>query len=473
MLGIGLTLEDVAKRLVRLRNLELLHTKQKRCIEKLVTENRALKQQVAAFTATVAAQSAVIQDLKLQMDEMRAIVFGKKKQKEEKRDDDFPPSPVVSCEPRSKESYHRKLPAEGEITETRDHSISHCSHCGGSFDEREIKTYFEEDIPLPQKKIVMKHVVEQGHCATCSRWSSAALLPSAPVILGRNVQRYICYLNVVCRQPYSEIEDILKQSYDFAISQGEIAKIMEREANRLRSAFEQLKVRIRGEPSIHLDETGWDILTHGDRSFAWTMTGGVSHEAVFALGKTRGKGNAEKLVGDSEAVVVSDDYAVYRNLENDHQLCCAHILRKLRDLATSSELDEMARLHCRASCETFVAIYADIEAARQSEQPMAGYAGLLERLTVFAIPHNADPKKLLRVKAQVAARPANYLTCLRFPNVAPDNNAAERSLRHLVIKRKISFGSLSEKTAETMAILLSVLMSWKRRGELRNYLAGV
>jgi hypothetical protein len=89
------------------------------------------------------------------------------------------------------------------------------------------------------------------------------------------------------------------------------------------------------------------------------------------------------------------------------------------------------------------------------------------------MPSPRDPLKLVRVKTQVRQRAAYYLTCLKHPNVASDNNAAERSLRHLVIKRKISFGSLGERTAETMAILLSVLLSYRNHGTLRDYLAGV
>ena len=98
---------------------------------------------------------------------------------------------------------------------------------------------------------------------------------------------------------------------------------------------------------------------------------------------------------------------------------------------------------------------------------------LLDRLKAFATSHPHDPAKLARIKNQVSERAENYLTCLLHPCVASDNNAAERSLRHLVLKRNISFGSFSEKTAETLAILLSVLMSYKRRGTLRGYLVGV
>jgi hypothetical protein len=56
----------------------------------------------------------------------------------------------------------------------------------------------------------------------------------------------------------------------------------------------------------------------------------------------------------------------------------------------------------------------------------------------------------------------NYLTCLKFPGLVPlDNNKAERGLRQLVIKRKISYGSKTDKGAETTSILAFVLLSLK------------
>ena len=471
MLGDGLSREEVAKRLVRLHNVEQLHEGQRFKIWNLRDENRALKKEIKLLKETAREQQKAIDDLKLQMEELRTIVFGKKKKKEED-DGGFPPAPLVSCEPRSKESYRRKPPEENEITKTEGHPIDRCA-CGADFPERETKTYFEEDIPLPQKKTVVKHVVCRGYCERCGTWRNAIPVPSIPVVLGKNVKRYVIYLSVVCRQPYSQIEDILKQSYDFHISQGEIAGIMEKEGERLRPDYERLKASIRDEPSIHLDETGWNVIVGGDRGFAWTMTGGTTSDAVFMLGKTRGKGNAEHLIGGSKAIVVSDDYLAYRNLKNPHQLCCAHILRKLRDLAASKEIVGETKTRCGTAYETFANIYTDIEVARKSEHPMGIYDALLARLKTFAVSHPSDPAKLTRVKTQVRDRAENYLTCLRHPNVASDNNAAERSLRHLVLKRKISFGSISERTAETMAILSSVLMSWKRRGELRTYLLGL
>jgi transposase len=264
------------------------------------------------------------------------------------------------------------------------------------------------------------------------------------------------------------------QTYDFPLSEGEVAKILQSEGVRLIPEYERLKARIRGEPSLHLDETGWNLLQgDGMHRYAWTMVGGASAEAVFVLGKTRGKGNAEDLLGDSTSVVVSDDYCAYRKLDQPHQLCLAHIHRKLRDLAESSEIKDAMHEHCASAYHAFATIYADIETARNSSTPQASYDVLYERLKSFVLPHPCDPAKLARVKTQLRERTANYLVCLLYPVVASDNNAAERSLRYLVLKRKISFGSFSEKTADTLAILCSVLLSHKTRGTLRGYLLGV
>lgn len=460
---------EINLRMVELRNLRTLHAAQKIRIGKLEEQMALLKRENALLRSANAALTAAMQDMKLQMEELRTMVFGRKR----KKDNDFDDTPPIPKTPRTTDSYRRPIPKEGEVTERKNHSIDECAQCGGHFSERDSTAYFEEDIPLPQRKVVIRHTIERGYCPSCKKWSTSVPVPSAPVVLGDTVKRYVTYLSVVCRQSYSQIQDVLKQTYEFDLSQGEIAKILEQEGNRMRPEYERLKARIRGEPSVHLDETGWHLL-QGDeyRRYAWTMTGGRSAESVFVLGKTRGKGNADDLLLDSDAVVVTDDYVAYRTREK-HQLCCAHILRKLRDLARSREIESGAHLHCVNAYHLFATIYADIEQARTSPVPAASYDALLERLRMFALPHPRDVAKLSRIRKQVAERTENYLTCLLHPGVAPDNNAAERSLRHLVIKRKTSFGSFSEKTAETLAVLLSVLLSYKQRGMLQGYLRGV
>ena len=50
------------------------------------------------------------------------------------------------------------------------------------------------------------------------------------------------------------------------------------------------------------------------------------------------------------------------------------------------------------------------------------------------------------------------------PEVPPDNNAAERSLRPVVISRKVSSGTRSERGTETKMTLASIFGTWRAQG---------
>lgn len=76
-------------------------------------------------------------------------------------------------------------------------------------------------------------------------------------------------------------------------------------------------------------------------------------------------------------------------------------------------------------------------------------------------------KKLKNLKLRIQDRHATLLTCIIKEAVLPHNNTAEQRLRHLVLKRKISFGSVSAKGAKSLAINLSVLLTtWKKHRDV-------
>jgi len=401
-----------------------------------------------------------VQDLKLQVEELRVMVFGKKKNQSSGDDDRL--SPQAKTTERTRASYSRPLPRDTEITEIHHHPIDVCTHCHASFSLKKNTFFFEEDIPLPVQKIVRKHCVEQGYCNQCRKWSTSLSLPPAKVVLGTNIQKYTCYLSVLCRLSYAQIQHLLSDSYQIAVSEGEVAKILEREAVRLRPAYEQLKERIRSEGVIHLDETSWKLLIARDTTYAWVMSGAESRESIFLLGETRGRGNVAILRGeDYQGVTVTDDYGAYRHLEN-HQLCFSHLLRKFRDLAMSQELLENNRMYCEAQYNILSALYAEMKDVRD----LSLYDTYALRLTKLATRTDHDPTRLARIKTTLMKNIPKYLTFLSHPSIPLTNNLAERSLRHLVLKRKVSFGSLTKRGADNLAILLSVLLSLRQRNPL-------
>lgn len=448
---------EIKKRLIRLRNIEFLSEQQRFKIRDLRDENRALKQEIIALKTIVAQQQKTIESLQLRVEELQIMVFGrKKKDRDEKgKDDDI--HPPKEGTPRTTQSYKRPLPAEHEVTETIHHPLNQCL-CGTTIHQKQTIVFYEEDIPLPAQKIVRKHYVEKGVCPKCNRWDTSHPLPNHKTVIGKNTQKYICYLSVICRLSFSQIRHMLVDTYHFNISEGEIAKILHRESVMLRPLYEQLKTTIRGEPCIHLDETGWKLLRGGDTSYAWVMSGTESKESVFLIGESRGKGNVEKLLGSSGGFVVTDDYGAYKTIPK-HQLCWAHLIRKWRDLAQSGELSEIQQKHCKTEYEELCAIYTDVEQNRSMER----YDGFSEKLYQLSDMSPHDPQRMIRIKTTLRKNIPLYLTCLRDPVIPLTNNQAERSLRHLVLKRKVSFGSATKKTADTLAVLVSVLLSLKQR----------
>ncbi len=71
-------------------------------------------------------------------------------------------------------------------------------------------------------------------------------------------------------------------------------------------------------------------------------------------------------------------------------------------------------------------------------------------------------------QARVCRRMEKYLdslfTFVVDPAVPPTNNAAERSLRHLVASRKISGGTRSAQGTQTRLTLASLFTTWRLRG---------
>ena len=91
----------------------------------------------------------------------------------------------------------------------------------------------------------------------------------------------------------------------------------------------------------------------------------------------------------------------------------------------------------------------------------------------LARPFLNDP---LAVQAKLCRRMERFIKELFVfvsdPTVPPDNNAAERSLRHLVISRKISGGTRSDQGTDTKPVLsqvegmtlASLFGTWRARG---------
>ena len=450
------------------RNLKALHKEAVRQNLKLKTAIKILREENRQLRAENAELKKMVECLLLRVEELEQIIFGKSNKKDN-GGSNLPPDQSNGRKPpkqRDLNSYQRKKPDPDEVTETRRHPIDYCPDCKTKLSRKRMVVFYDEDIPLPdgntQLKEVIKHHVEKGWCPKCSKWHTAIPLPFKKVVIGNKAKFYICYLSILIRLSNPQIINLLRDAYGFSISNGEIAKILAEMSVRFRPEFERIKQSLQSGKGVHLDETGWRKL------YLWVMASIETEEVLYLAGRNRGNGHIDELLGENfQGVRINDAYAAYKNKQGNCQQCLAHPHRKLRDLANSKALSDSSKRHCRTAYEGFSEIYKKLrdyiaepfDQARRKRQK----AELLEDFKIWRTFHKKDPKKLHNIRQQFYDYESEWLTCLDYEGVPCDNNKAERMLRHFVIKRKISFGTKTEKTSENFSILASVLMTyWKR-----------
>lgn len=484
---------EIKHRLTKLRNYEHnLYPAARARIDKLEHEVKGLKAEKAQWLEDKEQLLSLVQKLQLQVEMLNAKVFGKRRGKGSSGGPgatlppDEPPTPKQS---RSASSYRRERPAEHEVTQTQEHPLDqvHTSpHAGHLLSKQKTIDYFEEDVILPAQvslKTITKHRIEAAYCEPCNTWLYGAAIPKQRVILGSNLPKLVSFLSVVARFSYQQITEHVNLFYHIKLTDGLITDMLERQATKLRPAYETLIESILQQSGVHFDESTWKMLIEKLGHYVWVMTGTDSRDAAFFFGQSRGKGVLEKMLEPlkktgKKIVGISDDYGAYRMVEQflAHALCWAHPNRKLRDLAESKTLTAVTKTHCLNVYRRFNTLYQEVNELWQADVSQAirdkQRNALSVRFKAITKPHSKDPPELTIYKDSLRANIDAYFVCLQYPNIPPDNNKAERALRHLVIKRKACGGSKTQKGANVLSVLYSVLLSlhWRKPADyFREY----
>ena len=480
-----LTDDVIATRMVELRNLRTLHARDRKQITQLKAELVAVKNENKELRELVAQQQATIATLQIQMAELQTMVFGRKKRPPA----GGTPAPAPDLfEPakqsRSKDSYRRPTPPAHAITTTKHYPVSECAACGGELTAIETHIRYEEDIPLPEltpgyvPHLVTKYVVKRGRCMHCGKHTSGRDLGGANVSLGNNVRLLVCHLISVVGLSYAQTTGLLLSLHGLVVSKAELSVMLQSQHQAWLPAYGRLKADIRAAPVVHLDETPWPIQNNDRLGYAWVLADASTPKVCFTLENSRGVIHAKSLVGETyDGIRVSDDYGAYRSLSGTQQLCWAHLYRTIRDLRYNTNLPEEQLPYVTEWYEAFAGIYQDLRTylgqpyddvvrKEQAEE-------LWQRVQLLAnqpAPQKSgEPDKLARLKAQLLRAGKDRLFVCLQKDTPCDNNRAERDLRQLVLKRKRSFGSQTEKGAKALATVLSLCTTAWRTAQPTSY----
>ena len=462
---------EIQKRLIKLRNYEFLYPRLKAKYVKLKARVKVLEAELAHERRE---RQETVEVLKLQIEELREMVFGRKRGGRGGDDDKGgtsgkrPDNPPKDKKPRSPGSYRRPTPKDEEVTQETFHGIDHCSNCEEPLANlREVVRYLE-DIVIPALaggKVVTKQRIETGFCKKCRKWRSSITIQKQMCSLGENVRQRIVYGITILGMTFEKVKRDLQDTFDITVGDGEMTSILTMEAAKLLPEYHVIDARIREAPCKHLDETGWPVQKEGEGQFGWVKTASNSSDTIFRLGRSRGKGNAKVLIQDRDQPMITDDYSSYNGFCDHHGLCWAHPKRKFQDLAESASLTDERKQHCRKFYESFCTLMTAVKNIVSSPYDRNIRLQEAEKfrlaIEVLTTPSVGDPKKLVTLKKTFLKNTEQYLLCVLKPNIPMTNNKAERSIRPLVIKRKLSFGSKTQKGADVMSILLSIcLTTW-------------
>ena len=365
--------------------------------------------------------------------------------------------------------YNRARPRSAP-TQIVEHRVVTCPQCHlrlGGITLSRLREVI--DVPVAPPVEITEHRLYKGWCANCATWHEAPIDLHEQVLgqgrIGVRLASLIAYLRTVMRLPLRQIRDYLLTVHGFQVSVGEIVELLHRVKEHVQPALEALKGEIRASPAVQADETGWR--EDGSNGYIWSVC--TPTIRYYEYHHSRAGEVVKSLIGDDfGGVLGSDFYAGYNIHQGLHQRCWVHFLRDVHDLKEDCPHDEP--LLTWATCVK--TIYE--QAVAWAEQGLDTALSPRQQQQARAAQQHAFEQQLWQVcQPYVRTATPQHTLCERVerflpelfvfvavPGVPAHNNLAERSVRPLVIARKISGGTRSPKGSQTRMGLASLFGTW-------------
>ena len=296
------------------------------------------------------------------------------------------------------------------------------------------------DIEISTK--IIEYREYDGICSCCHRHAQNHAPVNDVITYGNTIKSLCAMLSVEGMVSINRIRQILRELTDgrFDLSEGTISKWNKDLSKCVAPAIDAIKGKLLASPVLHKDETGVRV----SNALRWLHVLGSSTHTLYSVHEKRGN-DADKEMGILpvySGVLVHDHLRGLYDFTCDHAECNAHILRYLKAAIESKDRQwakDMISMLLRAK-----ALVAEsggkppdpchIEKFhRQYDEILE--LGRLEFLRSESPDYNGEDMKLLR---RMKKYKAEHLRFLSNPIVPFDNNQAERDLRMVKAKTKIS-----------------------------------
>lgn len=344
-----------------------------------------------------------------------------------------------------------------------------CPDCGST-------DFFDEPLHVENQQVaqlvqcpieIVEYQRQIQECARCGCTETASwskdIIPGQD--LGVRLQGLIGWLGNYAHIPYAKIRELLFELGQIDIGEGTLVATNERVADAIGLPVEQLGAWVKNsQPNVHVDETPWSV--KGIKEWLWVIAN--PQFCLFHAADTRSRAELEQILGtEDRAVLSSDDFSVYNGYRAvAQQKCLAHLRRHFLRLIQRPGKDNstIGNVFIDLIDDAFQN-YSRFQDSGDSAQYAIWANEFKSRL------HNALSKWIppagataLNLLCKLRDKFDSWWYFLDHPEVPPDNNLAERSLRLAVTKRKVSGGSRSLFRFEDTANLLTVIQTCRRQG---------
>lgn len=360
-------------------------------------------------------------------------------------------------------------------TTTIEHKLAQCPDCAYPLRHPTLaKRRQVVELPPPAPVQVTEHQLFRSWCARCQKWHYASVDLSGQVVgrgrMGVRIASLVAYLSTCMRMPVRLIKEYLYTVHSLTLSTGEIIGLLHRvaEAHPLKAAATAIKERVRGSRVVHADETVWR--EEGQNGYVWCFCT-PEGERYYEYDRSRAGAVAKRILGAQfRGTLVTDFYAAYNDFPGEHQRCWAHLLRDLHALKeehkANGEVVEWAEQLRKLYDMAQVTVRGPSPPTQQHREVVYTQSvqatSELARKYANAKEHAAHPCHTLAKR--VLLHLDGLFQFVRQPGLSADNNLAERSVRPVVVSRKVSGGTQSPRGSTTRMTLSSLMGTWRAKG---------